>query len=76
MGYFNLLLICTWPLDSLSSLTWQVKAFPSPACERENERKRNHFCHSEGEKRPKNLVITNKYEILRLARDDKETILK
>jgi hypothetical protein len=29
-------------------------------------------CHSEGAKRPKNLVITCKYEILRFAQDDKK----
>jgi len=30
-----------------------------------------HTCHSEGAKRPKNLLNTGNYEILRGAQDDK-----
>jgi len=31
-------------------------------------------CHSEGAKRPKNLITTSKYKILRCAQDDKMAI--
>jgi hypothetical protein len=32
--------------------------------------------HSEGAKRPKNLITTRKYEILRFAQDDKQAFRK